>query len=340
MQFRRTDGIARLPIIAATDGWTTMVFESGKEMRLNLRQLRYFLAIAETGTLSYAARQLNVAQSAVSHQLAELETRLGVALVERHPRGVTLTPAGRRLREHAHSILSAVIRAESELRSLSEKTSGPVSLGLAHTVARCIAVPLMRRIKVDHPDILMRFVEALSMPLVDHLLAGRLDFVLVYNPAEDARVEVRPVLEESLCLIGSRKFLDSEDDIAFEDIINFPLVMQYPSATARSVIANFHIRNRIPDSVMEFDSLFAMNQALIEGIGCTILPRSTATDALAHGAVVARRIVDPAITRVLYVARLSDRHSSKAEAELERLVIEAIVEEVKAGRWQGRLVDV
>lgn len=120
---------------------------------LDLRQLRYFVAVAESGALSYAAQRLNIAQSAVSHHLAELELKLNLALVERHSRGVTLTPAGTRLYEHARSIISAVAQAEAEVRAFSEEAAGSVSLGLSHTVTHIIALPLMRKAQSTLPGL-------------------------------------------------------------------------------------------------------------------------------------------------------------------------------------------
>ena len=102
-------------------------------MRLDLRQLRYFLAVGDAGALSHAAQKLNLAQSAVSHHLAELEAKLGVQLVERHPRGIRLTAAGQRLHEHARAIVAAVAKAEEDVKAFAEEASGPVSVGLSHT---------------------------------------------------------------------------------------------------------------------------------------------------------------------------------------------------------------
>ena len=105
-------------------------------MTLGLRQLRYFLAIADAGALSRAAENLNVAQSALSHHVAEIERTLGVKLFERKARGVSLTAAGHRLHEHASAILSALSKAEEDVRTFTDAVSGPVSLGLSHTADR------------------------------------------------------------------------------------------------------------------------------------------------------------------------------------------------------------
>jgi LysR family nitrogen assimilation transcriptional regulator len=102
---------------------------------LSFRQLRYFVAIAEAGVLAHAAESLNVAQSALSHHVSEAEAELGVKLLERRPRGIVLTAAGRRLYEHAGAILSALAQAEIDVKTFTETASGPISVGLSHTAA-------------------------------------------------------------------------------------------------------------------------------------------------------------------------------------------------------------
>ena len=109
-------------------------------MTLGLRQLRYFLAIADAGALSRAAENLNVAQSALSHHLAEIERTLAVKLFDRKARGVSLTAAGHRLHEHAGAILSALSKAEEDVRTFADVVSGPVSLGLSHTAVAMLAL--------------------------------------------------------------------------------------------------------------------------------------------------------------------------------------------------------
>ena len=95
-------------------------------MALGLRQLRYFIAIADAGALSRAAETLNVAQSALSHHVAELEAELGIKLLERRARGVALTTAGRRLDQHAAAILAALGKAAADVKTFTEAASGPV----------------------------------------------------------------------------------------------------------------------------------------------------------------------------------------------------------------------
>jgi LysR family nitrogen assimilation transcriptional regulator len=309
-------------------------------MPVDLRQLRYFLAIGDSGALSYAAQSLNVAQSALSHHLQELETNFGVPLVTRHPRGVTLTPAGRRLYEHARTIMAAVARAESDVQAFAERATGPVSVGLPHTVTMRVALPLIRAIKQEFPDVMMGLVEAMSHPLVERLVQNQLDIAVVYNAPDDARLSSIPILEESLYLIGTPQFLkDLPNEVTFDNVLKLPLIMPHPDSTTASLVESYYLRNQLPARVMEFDSLFAISHALAEGIGCSILAKSTVTEILGSGQVIAKRIVEPEVTRTLFLARNRDLARTRASSEICNLIMRVIGEEVRAGRWEARWLE-
>ena len=304
---------------------------------LDLRQLRYFVAVAESGALSYAAQRLNIAQSAVSHHLAELESKLNLSLVERHSRGVTLTPAGTRLYEHARSIISAVAKAEAEVRAFSEEAAGSVSLGLSHTATHIIALSLMRRAQSTLPRVMLGIVEAMSIPLSMRLLAEEIEIAVLYNPPEDARLDCFPILEEDLYFVGSPELLSGrQDPIAFNEILSYPLVMPHPTSTSRALIESFYLRNRLPDRVMEIDSLHALTCALVEGVGCSVLSQATVREPLKDGAIIARRITSPEIKRTLYVATLRHRPMTRAASEVYKLVVEALRSELDCGAWLAR----
>ena len=151
-------------------------------MTLSFRQLRYFVAIADAGALARAAEILNVAQSALSHHMSEIEAVLGVQLLDRRPRGIVLTPAGQRHYEHATAILAAVVKAETGVKTFTEEATGPVSLGLTHTVAAASGLEIMQAVGSASPAVHLMLTEGLSPGLTDRLLAGELDLALVFNP--------------------------------------------------------------------------------------------------------------------------------------------------------------
>ena len=167
-------------------------------MGLDLRRLRYFRMIAAQGSLSGAARVLNISQPALTHQTAELEQSLGVVLFQRSSRGVELTDDGRMLLKHADAILDQVAFAEAELQRAAARAHHPRITSLAITPAlTSIAPALIRRIAERIPDLTLR-IAGLTDRTADRMLeAGQLDVVL--QPSDWKKGGI-PVIWDSLTL--------------------------------------------------------------------------------------------------------------------------------------------
>jgi LysR family transcriptional regulator, nitrogen assimilation regulatory protein len=169
---------------------------------VDLRQLRYFLAIAEAGTISGAATRLHVAQPALSLHLRNMEERLGTTLFTRSTRGVTLTEAGRLLAQRARIILDEFDRMEDDIRNLGRDPHGEVRLGLPSTIGGILAVPLALSVTESFPNIRLAIAEAMSGFVLGWLEQGRVDVAILYAraPAESFRSEL--LLKEELVLIA------------------------------------------------------------------------------------------------------------------------------------------
>lgn len=304
-------------------------------MRLGLRQLRYFVAVAEAGVLSHAAQNLNVAQSALSHHISQLEDSLGVALLERRARGVSLTAPGQRLYEHAQAILASVKATEEDVRGFSELATGTIAVGLSHTVVDHVALSVMRQARERCPGVSLSIAEGLSATLVGRVLSGDLDLALAYNPPDDGRLEVEPLIEEEMFLIGSPDLVgDSADPIRFADIPKQPILAPHPSGSLRAIIDSYVLRSQIePSGLLQIDSLTAMRTALENGLGFTILARASVMDGLRSGRLCARRIVDPVLPRRLAQVWLRVRPKTRAFSEIGRILTSALDEAVRSGRW-------
>lgn len=304
-------------------------------MALGLRQIRYFIAIADAGVLSRAAERLNIAQSALSHHVAALENDLGVKLLERRPRGIALTAAGRRLYEHASAVLSALGKAEEDVRNFNEAAAGPVYLGLSHTGISLVALDFMKAVRTNAPGVYLTIVEALSPALTERVLSGTLDLALAYNPPRDARLDVELLLEEDLYLVGHPGLIGrSTGPIAFSAIPQRSVLGLTPMPASRAIIQTQVLRNQvIPSETLEVDSLPALRMALEAGLGCAILSRATVLSDLAAEKYYARRIIDPPLTRSLGLIALADRPQTKAFLEVRKTAIEVVRAAVSDKRW-------
>ncbi|HMM91467.1 LysR family transcriptional regulator [Bradyrhizobium sp.] len=304
-------------------------------MALGLRQLRYFIAIADAGVLSRAAEALNIAQSALSHHVAALETELAVKLLERKARGIALTAAGRRLYEHASAVLSALGKAEEDVRSYTEAAAGPVCIGLSHTAISMVALDIMKAVRNKSPGVHLTVVEALSPALIERVFSGTVDLALTYNPPRDARLHVERLGEEDLYLVGHSSLIGrSSGPIAFSAIPQRSVLGLTPMPASRAIIQTQVLRNQIiPSATLEVDSLSALRMAIEAGLGCAILSRSSVLTDLAAGKYHARRIVDPPLTRTLALIALADRPQTKAFVEVRQTMIEVVRAAVADGRW-------
>jgi LysR family transcriptional regulator, nitrogen assimilation regulatory protein len=308
-------------------------------MALGLRQLRYFLTIADAGAMSRAAESLNIAQSALSHHVAELEMTLGVKLFERRARGVTLTAAGRRLQEHASALLSALSTAEQDVRTFAEAVSGPVSLGLSHTAVAVVALDVMQVVRASWPGVHLTLAEGLSLALIERVFSGAFDLALAYNPPKDARLSSLPLLDEDLYLVGLPSLIGkSSGSVAFVDIPQGSVLGLHPVPASRAIIQAQILRNQIASSpTLEIDSLTALRRALEAGLGCAILARATILADLEQKRFHSRRIVEPTLTRTLNIVSLADRPQTRAFVEVRKSIIEAVRTACKAGRWPAQL---
>lgn len=174
----------------------------GSTMNPSLKQLRYFVALAETGGFGRAAETVFVSQPALSQQIKELETILGVELVERLPRGIRLTRAGREVLERSRRILGEVAELERAAR-LSRGLTGRLRLGVIPTVAPYLLPIALTRLRARDLTLDIRVREAQTETLLDDLEAGRVDAVVAALPLPVAGLAVEPLVSDRFVLAGT-----------------------------------------------------------------------------------------------------------------------------------------
>jgi len=171
---------------------------------VDLKQIDYFVHVAELGSFTRAATVLRVAQPALSRQVRALEVELRQPLFDRNGRGVTLTEAGKRLLAHGRGILQQVERARLDLADHRGVPSGRLAIGLAPSVSRLLTAPLVEAFRERFPKCTLTIVEGLSTYALEWLVLGRIDCAVVYNATPAAAIELQPVLDEPLYLVSAR----------------------------------------------------------------------------------------------------------------------------------------
>ncbi len=308
---------------------------------MDSRQLRYFAAICDHGSLSSAAKAERVAVSALSYHLANLEGELGLSLFERKPRGLAPTAAGLRLLSHARAVSRAIEAAGPDVRAAVGEPVGEVSIGMAFSAVKAIGVELARRTLSDFPRLRLQLTESLSGATFAHLMAADVELALVYNPPSAPGLVSRPVLEERMVLLGRPELVgETETPITAEELLEMPLILLRQGVSARALMEDDALRKRLEARArLQMNSVQAIEGALMAGLGVAIGTRLFMRERVAEGAMALRPIVAPELTRRLHLCEMETRPATIAREAIRALVLELIADAVGAGAWAARMVD-
>src|SRR5574344_326342 len=242
---------------------------------MNLQQIETFVRVAEAGSFSKAAVLLDMAQPALSRQVRALETELRETLFIRTGRGVQPTDAGRRLLEHGHAILQRVALAKEDLGALRDEPVGRITVGLPPSMARCLTLPLVEGFTRAMPKARLALVEGFSINIAEWLATGRVDLGLAYTPEPHPQIEITPVLQEDLCLIGPAQQLAGRASVPFRRLEAFPLIMPQRGQIFRKLMEAQAALSQVKlDVVWEVSSVPAILDLVRSGRGFAALTGS------------------------------------------------------------------
>jgi len=253
---------------------------------MDLRHLRYFVAVAEEGHITRAAERLGIQQPPLSQQIQALERKLDVLLFRRKARGVELTDAGRTLLVDARAILAQVDHAVAKTHRTARGEQGRIVIGYTSTAPYVPLVPrVFRAFRVAYPGVSLRLEENTSGQLVDALLDGRLDASFVREPVTDSSLIVAHLLLEEQMVVALPKEHPlvlrpkrSKDSALSLDALTketFVLGRQpVGSGLSNSVMAAFHIAGFTPRIVQEAPRMLSTLNLVATGLGITIVPES------------------------------------------------------------------
>lgn len=302
---------------------------------MELRQLRYLLRTVELGSISQAALDLEVAQSAISLQIQKLESELCTRLLQRSPYGVEPTEAG--LAFIAHAQLSLRHADEAAHAAQQSRLSGVVSVGLAPTTSGVLGLPLMEAMRDHYPDIHIRLVEAMSGHL-GHMLNGReLDIAVLFDGHQGRRWTIQPLLDERLFLICGAGFEPAVLPTRLTALADLPLVLPTDRHGLRRVIdAAFNALDISPRVVAEVDSLYVLMDMVDRGIAASVQPWSAlARQPEAQSRLRWTELEDHGIARRSLVCSLSEDELSPAAMATRTLLRQTVQGLVDSGRWRG-----
>jgi DNA-binding transcriptional LysR family regulator len=287
-------------------------------MKMNLEQLRGFVAVARLGNFTRAADELHLAQPSLSRQISSLEQDLGSELFHRARGGTTLTTAGESLLPLARRMLADAESVRRELAELAGLERGRVRLGATPTLCISLVAEVLSAFHADHPGIELHLSERGSRRLLDELASGELDLALITISDDGAaersaeRFSLTPLLVEELVVISSA----AAQPIAAGATIDLGAVAALPQivfsssydlrGTTDAAFAQAGLR---PDVVLEGAEMDAVLRFVERGLGVAIVPAMVLIDRPGLRSV---RLADPRLTRTISLARPSDVAPTRA----------------------------
>ncbi|ELC9835705.1 tricarballylate utilization LysR family transcriptional regulator TcuR [Salmonella enterica] len=302
---------------------------------MELRQLRYFVRIIETGSMGSAAQDLDIGVSALSQQMSRLENELAIRLLQRTSRGVTPTNAG--LAFYSQAQLALRHADDAILAAREARLSGHVSVGMAPSTASILGIPFIHAMQENYADVRLHVVESLSGNLERMINTRQIDLAVVFQKDKILRWSARPILEEQLFLIGSHALLAALPDnpITPEQLAGIPLIMPSQGHGLRGrldAVCQEHALN--VEIVAEIDGLALLMRAVRDGLGATLQP-GAAISHLDNDALRVIGVHNPVLSRPNFLVSLSDDELTPAGFAARVVLTKVMRQLVDAGEWPG-----
>ena len=298
---------------------------------ISLKQLRYFDAVVRTGHFGRAAEQCAVTQPALSMQIQEMEKDLGMPLLERGRNGVIPTEAGREIAGRAARILGEVRDIVDFARRQGETLAGPLHFGVIPSIAPYLLPVLLPLIRSKFPDLDLSLRETQTQHLVDELLEGGLDLLLLALPVEHADVETMKLFTDRFLLampksrrIASR--IRATPDLLKQDRL---LLLEEGHCLRDQALAFCSLRRVDNIDTFGASNLSTLVQMVANGLGFTLLPQLAVDLEGRRGDIKLMRFADPEPRRVIGLAWRKSSPRKRHYAELGRIIAQAAAAQMK-----------
>lgn len=292
-------------------------------MPLNLHLLRMFATVVRTGNFSRAADLLNISQPAISKGVRDFELQVGCRLLDRLPKGVVPTEAGRALARHAEALFAAERAAEDELFALRSLDNGSLRIGASTTIATYMIPRYLGAFHRVHPGIDLYLTSANTRDIAALMLAQDIDIGLVEGPVEERGLVAEPWRTDIMRLIvaADHPFSEAPDAIDPKGIESETLIVREPGSGTREVVARALAAHGIePGRTLEVGSTAAIKQSVVAGLGISIVSAAAITDQLQLGQLKTVPIRKMTIERTLWQLKLPGRIAAPAAVAFEKML--------------------
>jgi DNA-binding transcriptional LysR family regulator len=290
-----------------------IVIEKANLMRsLNPDHLRALMEVVEQGSFTRAARRLHLAQPTISLQVRDLETRLGVRLVDRLGKRAFATAAGRELIAHAQRIEQETQRLVAAMRRHRDGWLGQVRIGSSTTALIYHLPPVLQRLRRQHPNIELIVTTGTTSGVVERIIRNEIDLGVVSMPVNERLLEVVELKSEPLVAIFSARIGDLPAKATPQFVLQHPLLLEFARAQVRALIMDWLSAGGLePRPAMELDNLEAVKRMVASGLGVSIVPAAAIADARDRTELVMRPL-KPALSRTLALVQRRDKAKDTA----------------------------
>jgi DNA-binding transcriptional LysR family regulator len=291
---------------------------------LNLNQLRVFNAVCDELSVTGAARRLRISQPAVSKQLAELEQTVGVVLVDRLPRGLRLTEAGKLLAAHAQRLFRVEADAEAALAELLGLRAGRLAVGASTTTGNYLLPRVLGDFHLRYPNVSVELVIGNTRTITEAVFEGQLDLGvtegLVPGEALSDQVLAR---DELVVVVAAQHPLAQQTPVPLSNLASVPWICRESGSGTRQVVeAAFAERGYSLTPAVTLGSSEAIKAMVALGLGFALLSRHTVELEVQAGHLCVLEVTGLQVQRDLHLLTLRGKHPSAAAAEFQRLLRE------------------
>lgn len=295
---------------------------------MELRQLRYFVVVADCKNMTKASGILHIAQSALSTSIKNLEEELGTTLLIRSRKGVELSEYGISFIPHARATLKEAEKARESLQGLIDNPSGEVTIAVPPAIIRILSVPLYKNLSQRYPNIKLNLINGMPNVLFESFNKADIDLLIAYDPPISVHYESIPLYSEQLFFISNYKLKNPAKTLHFKELDGYQ-ICRHPPGLGRSEMLDDTLKSF--NMTLNLSNFCAHPIALVELIRAgeinAILPRSICQEYIDNGELVAREIIKPRLIRNASLLIQSSRIPSIASRKT-REVLEYVMKEV------------
>lgn len=306
---------------------------------MDIRSLQCFIATAELGSVSAAARHLNIAQPALSRRIKDLEIGLSAKLLERTPHGANMTDAGERLFRYGLSLLRQFEQIPAVVKEANQPITGLVTIGLPTSASAILSSPLLIHAKKRFPGVRLHLIESLSGFVEEWVRTRRIDLAILFDAEPSRNLRLDHMLVEDLCLVGkANAFPPRVRSIHFRKLSNYPLILPGVPHSLRRLLDSMARSHGVHlDIAYEVDSLEIVKRMARSGDAFAIIAEGATRDEVEEGHLRALKITEPNVTRSVALASSTLPGGTPACEEIRKLILDLGRDLRRKNVWRATL---